>query len=95
MNGITNIDHGTGGNSLVCQRGTVVLLPTPGIGATNAVLLRQNGTIIRLRQVPGPNNAGVPLSQVNGQTVTVCGNFLIDQGQVILNVVVVFPFLQS
>jgi hypothetical protein len=94
LNTITAIDHGSG-QSLVCQQGTVVLLPTPGIGATNATLLRQNGTTIRLRQVPGPNLFGTPLAQVNGQMVTVCGNFLVDQGQVILNVVGVFPFVQT
>lgn len=95
MNIITTIDHGTGGSALQCLQGQVVQLPTPGIGATNAVLLLQGGNTIRIRQVPGPNNFGMPLSQAFGQTVTVCGNFLVDQGQVILNVVGVFPFVQS
>ncbi|HWI63973.1 MAG TPA: hypothetical protein VNT75_19225 [Symbiobacteriaceae bacterium] len=89
---MVNVIHGSSGG-LQCVTGQVTLFPQTGIGATNGVVLVQGHTI-RIRQVPGPNNAGVPLSSVDGQTALLCGNFLVDGGQVILNVQTVRPLLQ-
>lgn len=89
---MVNVIHGSS-TSTQCLTGQVVLLPQQGIGATNAFLIT-SGSPIRLRQVPGPANQGVPLSSVGGRQATVCGNFLVDNGQVILNVTLVRPLLQ-
>lgn len=89
---MVNVIHGDS-TGLQCLTGQVVLLPQQGIGATNAFLI-SGGNPIRLRQVPGPDNQGVPLSSVGGRQATVCGNFLVDGGQVILNVTFVRPLLQ-
>lgn len=89
---MVNVVHGDS-PGLQCLTGQVVLLPQQGIGATNAFLI-SSGNPIRLRQVPGPDNQGVPLSSVGGRQATVCGNFLVDGGQVLLNVTFVRPLLQ-
>lgn len=89
---MVNVTHG-GTSGQQCLTGQVSLFPQTGIGATNGVLI-VHGRAIRIRQVPGPNNAGVPLSSVDGQMVSVCGNFLVDGGQVIFNVQTVQPLLQ-
>lgn len=88
---MANVIHGNGGQQ--CLTGQVQLFAQAGIGATNGVLIVQGHTI-RIRQVPGPDNQGVPLAQVNGETVNACGNFLVDGGQVIFNVTLVRPLLQ-
>lgn len=89
---MVNVIHGDS-TGVQCLTGQVVLLPQQGIGATIAFLIT-SGNPIRLRQVPGPNNQGVPLSSVGGRQATVCGNFLVDSGQVLMNVTVVRPLLQ-
>ena len=85
------MDHGAHNRSF-CTEGTVFLIPTPGIGATNGIL-QGSGITLRIRQVPGPHNQGSPLSDANGMFVRVCGNFVFDDGQVLLNVTSVEPRL--
>jgi len=86
------VSHGTT-RGLQCLTGQVVLFPQATIGATNGDLIVQ-GHRIRIRQVPAPQNRGVPLSQADGRTVNACGNFLVDGGQVIFSVELVRPLLQ-
>ena len=89
MNG-TRVDHGH--RDQTCLTGTVVLTPTGGIGATNGVLVVE-GHSVRIRQVPGPNNRGVPLSTLNGRQASVCGRFIFDAGEVLLSVTYAEPLL--
>lgn len=78
---------------LQCLSGTVVLTPTGAIGATTGFLMVPNARI-PIRQVPGPNNRGVPLSQLNGRRATVCGQFVQDASGVTFSVTVAGPLLQ-
>lgn len=89
---MVNIVHGST-SGLTCLTGQVVIFPQQGIGATNGVIIVQ-GNSIRIRQVPGPDLRGVPLADVNGRSANLCGNFLVDGGQVIFNVTLVRPLLQ-
>lgn len=80
-------------SGMQCFTGTVVLTPTGGIGATNGFLVVQNAQI-PIRQVPGPNNRGVPLTQLNGRQATLCGQFVQDTSGVTFSVTVASPLLQ-
>jgi hypothetical protein len=86
------VDHGDV-QSQQCLTGMVILDPPAGIGATLGRVF-VNGTAIRIRQVPGPDNRGVPLSDVDGRQARVCGVFIFDGNQVILSVTGVFPLLR-
>lgn len=76
MNGMNRVDHGPE-DAITCLTGTVVITPPFAIGATNGILIA-HGHTVRIRQVPGPNNRGVPLSDVSGQLARVCGQFQPD-----------------
>lgn len=73
-----------------CFIGRVTLVQTGLIGATNGFLIVQN-TSIPIRQVPGPNPQGTPLTQLDGRLALVCGNFVQDQSGIVLNVTFAQP----
>lgn len=83
------IDHGNG--RFQCFTGTVNLNPQVGVGATTGTLVTQLGFSIPLRQIPGPDNRGIPLSQADGMFVNVCGQFITDISGTVLSVLVVTP----
>lgn len=90
---VTNVDHGEHRSRTMCFTGTVHVLPSTGIGATLANL-STFGFEFPLRQVPGPDNTGIPLSQADGMTARVCGNPVPDgQGGLVLSVTSVQPLL--
>lgn|GEM_PF-6463773 len=63
------------------------------IGATTGRLTSRGGFSVPIRQVPGPSNRGIPLSQAGGQLVSVCGTFVQDGSQWLLSVTSVRPLL--
>lgn len=77
-----------------CFHGLVIIVPTGLIGATTGVLAVQN-TTIPIRQVPGPDVRGVPLSQLHGQNAVVCGQFVQDSSGITLNVSFATPLLDA
>ncbi len=87
MNG-PNVIHGHGG-TIQCFQGTVRLNPVQLIGATTGTL-ETFAFRIPIRQIPG-SGAGFPLSEVDGQFVEVCGQFVPDRGGLVLAVLLVEP----
>ncbi|MGE5590588.1 MAG: hypothetical protein ACM3ZA_08225 [Bacillota bacterium] len=71
--------------------GRVTVISTGLIGAVVGILTTLSGQAIQFRQVVGPAGGTVPVSTVNGQFATLCGNIVVEQGQAILNVTTVIP----
>jgi hypothetical protein len=81
-----NVIEGDTGNEIRCFTGTVALRDTGLIGATVGTLTTSRGFTIQIRQVPGPDNTGIPLTDANGRFVTICGNFITDVSGTVFNV---------
>lgn len=76
-----------------CFTGTFILQPTGLIGATLGTLVTDQGFTLQVRQVPGPNNQGPSLTSVHGQRVRLCGTLVIENGGLLLQVILVQPLL--
>lgn len=75
----------------VCISGLVTLDPGQLIGAVTGLVRPLLSDPIRIRQVVGPAGGPVSLTTVNGRFATVCGAFVEEQGQVLLDVRQVIP----
>lgn len=82
-----------GVGQLQCVTGTFILQPTGLIGATLGSLVTDQGFILQVRQVPGPNNQGPSLASVGGRRVLLCGTLVIESGGLLLQVTLVQPLL--
>lgn len=93
MNSVS-IDHGNHRDRTQCLTGVFHLQPTGLIGATIGTI-SNFGFRFPVRQVPGPNNQGIPLAQADGMQVRVCGVPVPDgpNGNLVLQVSLVQPLL--
>lgn len=80
----------TGVTGTQCLIGTVIIIPTGLIGATNGFLI-VSGIPIPIRQVPGPGISGTPIAQLNGQVAILCGSLIQDVSGAVFNVTFAFP----
>jgi hypothetical protein len=88
------VDHGDHRTRFQCLTGTVTLTQSPGVGATHGSVATF-GFHFPIRQVLGPNNRGIPLSQAGGMQARVCGRPVPDgDGGLVLEVSSVEPLLQ-
>lgn len=79
----------TGG--LQCISGLVFVEPTGLLGAVSGQIIPLQGSPIAVRQVVGPAGGPVSLTQVSGSFATLCGQFTVERGQLLLNVTLVIP----
>jgi hypothetical protein len=83
--------------TIQCIRGLVLVMPSPGLGATTAVLIPVTGPMrgqaIMVSQAVSPAAGPVNLQQVDGEVTMVCGTLHRNPntGQQVLQVSSVFP----
>lgn len=88
---VTAVPFGSFGQGSTCVFGRVTVIPTGLVGAVIGIITTLSGQAIQFRQVVGPTGGTVSVNNVNGQFATLCGNIVLEQGQVILNVTAVLP----
>lgn len=85
------IDRDEDLSGLQCVSGVVTVQPPDGVGVVLGQIRPRLGEPIRLRQVVGPAGGPVSLTEVVGRTATVCGQFIVEDELVLLNVRRVIP----
>lgn len=84
-------DATTDPGGLQCISGLVILDREQQLGAITGRIFPRFGSPVRIRQVVGPAGGPVSLTTVDGRCATVCGNFVVENGRLVLNVRRVIP----
>jgi hypothetical protein len=81
----------TTAGGLQCISGLVVVAQDGLLGALSGQIVPVQGSPIAVRQVVGPAGGPIPLTQVSGSFATLCGQFTVERGRLLLNVTLVIP----